>query len=264
MNFILPLTIGCINIDVILSDRQLRDSLVPRYALFIRERGSGFPASIRWQPAAGDQATTALHMEYLPGRIDLSAPGEHGQILFDQGAELQISTLQPIPSIDYFLRVITAELVFQSGGLLFHGAGILHRNKGYVFFGHSGSGKTTVSSLSLNDIVLNDDLLVLTPSQRGWDVYATPFWNPTQVKPDNRSMPLNGLYRLVKDRTVFLKPMTTAQAVGEMIANTPVVTANASRLPEVLARCQRISLAIPSFWLHFLKDDSFWTVIDGV
>ena len=68
--------------------------------------------------------------------------------------------------------------------------------------------------------------------------------------------------KLIADRATG--KLLGAQAVGEMIANTPVVTANASRLPEVLARCQQISLATPSFWLHFLKDDSFWTVIDGV
>ena len=67
--------------------------------------------------------------------------------------------------VEYFLRVIYALLVFQAGGLLFHAAGIVRDGQCYLFFGHSGSGKTTVARLSSTDLVLNDDLVVLIPRQ---------------------------------------------------------------------------------------------------
>lgn len=264
MTYIIPLLLGNIALDLVLKDSQLDEALHQRYSEFTRPSGVGYPIIIRWQKSNDPMPLGKERIEFSSFEANLFSEGCTGKILLDQQAEFEISTHNPISGIDYFLRVVTALLVFQSGGLLFHGAGILHQEKGHIFFGHSGSGKSTVASLSNDDIILNDDLLILTPNEAGWKAYATPFWNPTQVRPNNRSADVHGMYRLVKDQDVFLKSMTDAQAVGELIANTPVVTADIERLPTVLERCQNISQSVPIYWLHFRKDAGFWNVIDGV
>ena len=59
--------------------------------------------------------------------------------------------------------------------LFFHGAGIINNNSGYVFFGPSNAGKTTVTEFSTNYSILGDDMVMLRKSNGKFHVYATPF-----------------------------------------------------------------------------------------
>ncbi len=109
---------------------------------------------------------------------------------------------------------------------------------------------------------MNDDLLFLLPKNGGWVVHSSPFWNPTQVKPNGvDSAPLAGLFRLVQAKTVFTVPMQPGQAVAELVASVPVLGLDPGRTVAILARCQRLSREVPVHHLHFLPDDSFWPVV---
>jgi hypothetical protein len=260
----LCLNIGTLHFDLHCANQRLLERLGVRYAMFEQVGGAGLPIHIQWDPASTAQTFSHPSMEFLPGKIILSAEGYHGVISGNREAWIKISEVDPQYGIEYFLRVAVAHQAYLKGGLLFHGAGIIHQEKGYVFYGHSGSGKTTVCMLSSDDVVLNDDLLVLMPGDHGWLAYATPFWNPSQVKPANQNMHIHGFFRLVKDQSVFLKPMSPAQAVSEMIANTPVIPGDLANLPVVLGRCRQISAAVPQYWLHFLKNATFWKAINDV
>lgn len=260
---VVPLKVGQIDIDLVFEQGGLDEVFHQKYGLFLRTGGGdGFPVHIAWQASGLIPAQMDMQLDYSPGVIGVHAPGYAGEFREDLGAHLRLESAEPTSGIDYFLRVVIAALAFQAGGLMMHGAGILRRGMGYIFFGHSGSGKTTVSRLSQQVVVLNDDFLVLHPVEKTWMAYATPFWHAAQVKPSNRSMQVNSLYRLVKDHSVYLEAMTPAQAVGEMVANIPISSGDPARLPEVMERCRQISAAAPVYWLHFLKDDSFWKVID--
>ncbi len=162
--------------------------------------------------------------------------------------------------IGYFLRIALALQAFARGGILFHAAGVVHRDRGYALFGVSGSGKTTAARLSAPDAVLNDDLLLLWPTATGWQMYATPFG---KRRGDVRCVTLYALLRLVKDSQVFLAPLATAQALGELVANTPVLSADPLWLPEVLARWETVLGQTPAYALHFRCDPTFWEVIDA-
>jgi len=199
---------------------------------------------------------------FKDGILHFTAPGYEGQIRESEGVgRLSISSAYPVEEIDYGLRVAYALLAFQAGGLMLHAAGIVREGKAYLFFGHSGSGKTTVSRLSVDDIVLNDDLVLLMSEGDGWQVYGTPFWNPSQVKPSNRHAPLAGLYRLVQAPEVCLREIEKSEAVAELISNVPVVSADLWRGPETLSRLRQLAGAFPVCKLYFLPDDSFWDVI---
>jgi hypothetical protein len=260
----LPLAIGCLDVDLLLGNNILEDAFRKRYELFLRSdhRGS-YPVTITWQNSAGNPEQFDPQVTFSPGAIHMSAPAYFGEIYPKRGASLQLTSPDPIMGIDHFLRVVVSALAFDAGGLLFHGAGILRHGKGYVFFGPSGVGKTTVSRLSGRDCVLNDDILLLQPGGSGWSAFSTPFWNPTQVKPTNQSMPVNGFYRLVQDQTVYLEPMSAAQAVAELVAHTLYLPVDPLRLPVLLERSTQIRDEIPGFyWLHFLEEDSFWLIVN--
>lgn len=231
-----------------------------------------------WQPAPGtapwdvhltaDVSLPVPHgplFEALPrvqgGVCALAAPGFEGEVSAATGtAHLRAHPQAEPADIGYFLRVVLAVQAFARGGMLFHTAGIVHRGQGYALFGVSGSGKTTAAHLSAPDGVLNDDLVLLWPAAAGWQMYATPFG---KRRGDARVAPLRALLRLLKDPDVFLTPLSLGRALGELVANTPVLSADPLWLPEVLARWEGLLGAIPVYALHFRRDATFWEVIDA-
>jgi hypothetical protein len=180
----------------------------------------------------------------------------------EDDAQLTVISPHPFEPIDYFLRAALALLAFEAGGVLFHAAGLARRSNGYAFFGHSGSGKTTVTRVSSEAVILNDDLVVLLPQAGRWLLCATPFTNPSQVRPAKpQAVPLAALYRLVQDQRVFVEPIDPAAAIAEVIASSPVVSADPDRAADLLARAERLVSVVPVQRLHFLPDPSFWAVV---
>ncbi len=195
------------------------------------------------------------------GLCTLAAPGFAGRIDARAGeGRLRAHPRAEPNDAGYFLRVALALQAFTRGGLLFHAAGVVHRGKGYAFFGLSGSGKTTAARLSTPDPVLNDDLLLLWPEADRWWIYSTPFG---KGRGSLQRAPLRALLRLIKDTEVFLAPMAGGRALGELVANTPVLSGDARSLPEVIARWRAIRTGVPVQALHFRRDPTFWEVIDA-
>ena len=195
------------------------------------------------------------------GVCTLAAPGFHGDVSAATGAAHLRAHPQAGPAdIGYFLRVVLAVQAFARGGMLFHTAGIVHGGQGYALFGVSGSGKTTAAHFSAPDAVLNDDLVLLWPLADGWLMYATPFG---KRRGDVRAAPLRALLRLIKAPDVALVPLSAGRALGELVANTPVLSADPLWLPEALARWEALLSAVPVYALHFRRDATFWEVIDA-
>jgi len=231
-----------------------------------------------WQPApettAWDVQFTADARLSLPqgplfealprprgGVCTLAAPGFEGEVSAAVGAAHLRAHPEATPGdVGYFLRVALAMQAFARGGMLFHTAGIVHRGQGYALFGVSGSGKTTAAHLSAPDPVLNDDLVLLWPAPAGWQMYATPFG---KRRGDVRVAPLRALLRLIKAPAAALAPLPAGRALGELVANTPVLSADALWLPELLARWETLLRTIPVYALHFRRDATFWEVIDA-
>jgi hypothetical protein len=257
------LTIGPLRVIVEANDPAVHSTLRAAYRAFATNAApvshtltarlayAPGPAPADW-PFIFDRGVLHFTAAHCTGSIDV--PGVN--------ARLNVTAPHPFEPIDYCVRTALALLAFEAGGLLFHAAGLVRRGNGYAFFGHSGSGKTTVARVSADVVVLNDDLVVLLPLADWWLMHATPFSNPMQVTPaDPQSVLLYALYRLVQDRRVFLGPIDPAVAVAEVIANCPIVSADPDRAVALLARAEQLVNAVPVQRLHFLPNDSFWAVV---
>jgi hypothetical protein len=224
-----------------------------------------------------DESDSILQAE-LVGDGDkylLDGPQFYGMIDPSRGmAELRLRCGQPLREFEYFLRIALAFFALRRDGLLLHcaalkRASILDPDGGgevYLFVGQSGSGKSTVVSLSQaagRAAALGDDLILLRPQDGDWCAYGTPFWNFDAIARDGEAHAgrVAGIYKLVQDLTVYSEAMGRAAATAELLANSPIVNDQPSLLPVLFDRCRDIVGAIGVRRLHFRKDDAFWDVI---
>jgi hypothetical protein len=264
-NASIRVSIGDLGIILDVESEDLAGRIRLFYREFTRDVEGNVLIKISSCVSKAGNLTDEPRVEIDEGVIEFDAPQLEGSINYRAGfGRLKVSSSSPEVSIDYALRIITAALAVESGGFLFHGAGIARHGSGCLFFGPSESGKTTVAKYSENDLVLNDDLVLLAMENRRWMIHATPFTNLGQIKPTSSKAPLSAMFRLVKDRKVFLEPVSPAQALAEFIANIPVLTGKLGFTDNLLLRSENLINLIPLYRLHFSLDNSFWQVVDTV
>ena len=212
---------------------------------------------------SGNEETWNQELVLQNGIILLNTRAVGGEIDCDRKKNyVTLNTNSLFETIDYLLRATFALLAFREGGLIIHAAGLKKREFGYLFMGHSGAGKSTVARFSGDALVLNDDLVMILPSELGWIVHGTPFWNPTQARPNPCSALLMGIYALVQDTGVYIEQISHGIALAELITNVPVLTQSADLSMQVMDRCDEIIQQVQPVRLHFLPDDSFWHLIE--
>ncbi len=192
----------------------------------------------------------------------VSSPGVRGQIdINKRKAIFEVSPYRTIPEIEHLIRLASALWIYKAGGMMFHAAGISRENKGYLFSGQSGAGKTTVCRVSRDVVILNDDLVVLTPQKGEWWVWATPFSNPTQVQPNMGSAKLYAILNLVQDLNHRIIPTHPAAAAADLMTHIPFLGSHKEFIEDIFLRCISIVKNAETYELHFLPDNGFWSLI---
>jgi len=256
------ISIGALTLGLRCERAALAAALRQRYGAFLG--GGDVAPQLVVSVALGAPQPMPEAVELAGARARVAGPGMVGQIDLAQGqATLCAAPGFALGAVEQLLRVACAMLAFEAGGLLVHGAAIASGPRGHLFLGPSGAGKTTVARNSPGRRVLNDDLALLWPAQDGWKIVATPFSNPTQVAPSGPGQaPLAALHHLVQAHQVARTPMGAAVAVAALAARVPLVGADPARGAALLRRAGAICAIVPSYYLHFLPDPSFWHTVE--
>ena len=262
----LVLAVAGLGLTLKCDDRALVARLRERYRRFTAPAGGQMYVRVHLDRGGPESAPPMPVAVFRAGILCLDAPGFEARIDPRAGqAHLALTSATPDEGLDYFLRAACALLAFQAGGFLFHAAGILKAGRVYLFFGPSGSGKTTVARLSPKESVLNDDLVVLLPQGDRWVVHATPFSRTAQPPPvgADRGL-LKALFHLVKDRQVYVEPLSRGHAVAQVVANVPLLPLDPGRGRALLPRVASLVSTVPVHGLHFTPEPSFWQAVDSV
>ena len=263
----IDLEISSVRLRLICKPDSIYPMMMERYHHYLREGSPDFTVKITWRLAEAGENYAVNTIEKIDGHFKqgvyllLSSLCEGRIDPEGRDAVLNLASNNPLLDVDYFLRIVLSFGLFRKGGYLFHSAGVIRENMAFVFFGKSGSGKSTVAQYSKTFPLLSDDLVGVLPGQDSVMIYSTPFWNPGWERQAKVQAPAAGMYRLVKSERISISPMKKSQAVSEIISSIPVIPLSNEYCAELLPIVQRSIAMIRVHYLYFKKDSSFWQLL---
>ena len=208
-----------------------------------------------------------VHTRSSDGSVEFESYLEKGW--FDLKAMQGKLILRPRGNPENFLRVLYAWRCLEKDALLLHASGLIRGTKGFVFFGKSGSGKTTITRNASGSLILSDDLVILK-SEKFQDgknrvrVYGVPFRGGLgEAIRTNASAQLCGLFSLIKDQKHQIRRLIGSDAVALLATCVPFVMSQPENARRVLELCQELNNCVHVNALHFKPDPGFLGLIDG-
>lgn len=169
-------------------------------------------------------------------------------------------TLSPT-GLNSFLRFVYSLVLLKEPGFLVHASGLIKNEKGYIFPGKSGVGKTTITRLSPGATLLSDDIPLVKIGDAPL-IFGTPFWGDLAVAGEKTSAPLAGIYFPVKDKKNYTERLKARQVFEKLLPNVVFFFKNAEFSKQLFNLCFDLATKVPGYELHFLPDFSFWGCID--
>lgn len=170
-------------------------------------------------------------------------------------------TLHPT-GLNSFLRFVFSLVLLKQPGFLAHAAGLMKNEKGYIFPGKSGVGKTTIARLSPDATLLSDDIPLVKMGAAPL-IFGTPFWGDLAVGGEKTSAPLAGIYFPVKDQKNFTERLKPRQVFEKLLPNVVFFFKNEKFSKQLFNLCFDLATKVPGYELHFLPDFSFWECMDA-
>ena len=261
------LEISSVKIELKVEPKSLAEMIRDRYREYIADGSAQYSVNVAWEPLEIAENRPNHTIDQAAGRYDhgiyvIASPSYSATI--DQKstrAELLFRSSRPLEDIEYFLRIVISHGLLGLGGFLFHSAGIVWEQQAYLFFGKSGSGKTTTARNAGKRLILSDDLVGVLPTDENVAAHSTPFWNRGWAQQAKTSALVAGFYRLVKSQTVTLEPMRESIAVSEILSCIPIVPQNEAYCAQLIPTIQNMIDKVGVHYLHLRQDDAYWDVL---
>ncbi len=263
--------------------------LETRYLGFVREsRGRGALGTAGGTPAV--HSDFVLEVELLPegsggAEEDVRVRREGGRWVITRGdfrAEYdpearrgQVRQTANPYAIDSVLRIVHTLVLAEEGGFLLHAASAIRNGKAFLFSGRSEAGKTTISRLAPQDVVLLTDEISYVREEnpqhkghkgrheghKGYVAFGTPFAGELAKVGDNVSAPVAALYFLEKAAENRMEPLGTAEALFRLMQNVLFFAEDATLVRQVFEAAGEFALNVPAYRLAFVPDPRVWELI---
>jgi hypothetical protein len=163
-----------------------------------------------------------------------------------------------------------AQVLGERKGCFVHSAALVRDEKGYLFLGESGAGKSSLARACPGTDVFSDDSPIVCERNGEYLVFPSPFHRLDPSQDLNKDVVglnarVEGLYFLIKDNRTYLESVSKREALS-LIMNRHILffqylSARArSHLFELFFdACDKI----PYYNLHFCLDKDIWGAIDA-
>ncbi|HMP88841.1 MAG TPA: hypothetical protein PJ991_01505 [Kiritimatiellia bacterium] len=163
----------------------------------------------------------------------------------------------------YDQAILINRLLYKEVAIV-HGAGIVVDGKGYVFFGPSGIGKTTISRLWLGHgaVLLNDDRVAIYRQGDEWRIAGTP-WHGEEPKVSPASAPLAGVVRLRQAPENNIRKLTAIEGLSELLACALIPFFSRSGIDRAMDLLGDMYNAVPMMEFSFRPEKEALTYFSG-
>lgn len=153
-------------------------------------------------------------------------------------------------------QLLIVWLMAQGRGLMVHACGIKDGDKGYLFAGNSGHGKTTMAKLwRRHGMVLNDDRIILRPKDGRYRMYGTP-WHGLYTRVSSESVPLEKIFFLGRSETNSAVPVTKTAAGAKLLSRSFPPLWDKDGMLSTLDLVHGLTTKVPCFDFGFIHDRS--------
>ena len=192
---------------------------------------------------------------HIAGTLFISADGSRGEYYPKPGMSASTTNFQ----LSTALMMFFTHSASRKGSLLMHASVIRHNGKANLFFGTSGTGKSTHSRLWLGSIegcdLVNDDNPVLSAEEDGIFVYGTP-WSGKTPCYRNLRVPVRALVRLEQAPENVIRRISGLSAYGSVIASASSIRWKRDVMDRISAAAEAISMGTTCWELKCLPDSA--------
>ena len=155
-------------------------------------------------------------------------------------------------------EIIMINLLAQERGMMVHACGIKHNNKGWLFVGKSGAGKSAVANIWSKDkdsVILNDDRLIIRKLDGKYWIYGTPWHGDAKVSSPQK-VELKKIFFLNQAKANSLVEVSRLDAASSLVACSFPTFWDKDGMDFTLGFIDQLVQEIPCYQFNFLGDSS--------
>ena len=159
-------------------------------------------------------------------------------------------------------QILFARLLADRGGIILHGSGIILKERGYLFVGHSDAGKTTLVKIFHHHAkILNDDRMIVRKEDGKFYLYGTPWHGDLSLVAPDR-VPLKAIFFLNQAKENKVKEVEGLEAFKRLYGCTIKALVTKRWTKNALDICQDLSHEVPCYHLYFDKTEGVISTIE--
>lgn len=160
------------------------------------------------------------------------------------------------------LRKIVSHLLLKNNGLLLHASSVAVNNRGFIFIGDEGMGKSTIRKILNTYQSLGDDSALIRVIKKKVYLFGSPFYQTTNRPYPNRKVLIKGIFNLNQSKINRIELLTRENFFKRLISNSFISGLACKHETETLFnRVLSISALTAGFDLYFKQNPSFWNLI---
>lgn len=237
------------------------DSLRDISEISLPDRDSIFDSGTVWRLYESSDAVSLVLRSPVGGELpyrvavfdrDLTT----GEIASIAGSDAEAEDRSQYDPLEFPLsEVMMVYLLSMGHGLMIHACGISDSGRGLLFPGNSTDGKTTMA-LQWKDSakVLNDDRIILRPSEKGFLMYGTP-WHGDLSDVSAEGVVLESVNFLRHGDMNASKRITGAKAASMLLRRSFLPLWSSAGMEFSLDLCGKLENSIPFHEIRFVPDE---------
>jgi hypothetical protein len=259
----LTLEIGGLPTTIVVPEEPIAAVLLDRYAAFLA------PCSTDESVITVELLGGSLEHGYRVPTIDITGDTltvtrhdlhAHSP---DQGRTWHARMIANEYTFDSCLRVLYTLRLLRHGGFLVHASAQIRSGAGCIFTGKSEAGKSTISRLGVDNLVLCDELPLIRRIEGRYRVWGTPFWGEFGKGTVTASGEVRALFFLNKAPFNRSDPVSRARALPRLLQTTLFFSRDPAMVDAAMRHCTDFLSTIPAFDLYSRPEPGVWEAVDA-